>query len=290
MIYAELKDEVYESLLGYTRSQEQTTHLTAPITETDLLVPVADSNQISRGVIEIGDELLYLDRKDAAGSSGAVAPYGRGYLGTTSATHEPGERIINNPRTPRNHIGRAINQTVRSVYPDLYAVHTYQFPYVAAQLHYTLPADAETLLQVEWQPPGPSLMWIPIVYWRHSSTADEVGVELGDAIQPGRPVRLTYGARPNEIDDFSVDFTDTGFDENVRDVIVYGACARIIGYTESARLQSEAIESQTQQQMIPPGATLNAGRYFFQLHKQRLAEEQRRLQLRHPVVVHRTQF
>lgn len=290
MIYADLKDEIYESLLGYTRSQEQTTHLTAPITETDLLVPVADANQISRGVIEIGDELLYVDRKDTVASTGAIPPYGRGYLGTVAMEHEPGERVINNPRTPRDQIGRAINATIRSVYPDLYSVRTFKFPYVAARLHYTLPADADTILQVEWQPPGPSLMWLPIQYWRHSSSADSVDVELGDAIQPGRPVRLTYGARPNELDDFSVEFTDTGFDDNVRDVIVYGAAARIIGYTESARLQSEAIESQTQQQMIPPGATLNAGRYFFQLHKQRLAEEQRRLQLRHPVVIHRTQF
>jgi len=290
MIYADLKDEVYENLLGYTRSQEQTTHLTSSITETDLLVPVADANQISKGVIEIGDELLYVDRKDPASSTGAVPPYGRGYLGTVAVTHQPGDRIINNPRTPRMQIGRAINQTIRSVYPDLYVTRTCRFPYVAAQLHYTLPMDVDSLLQVEWQPPGPSLMWLPIQHWRQSSTAESVDVELGDAIQPGRPVRVTYGARPDELDDYSVDFTDTGFDENCRDVIVYGACARVIGYAESARLQSEAIESQTQQQMIPPGATLNAGKYFFQLHKQRLTEEQRRLQLRHPVVVHRVQF
>ena len=148
---------------------------------------------------------------------------------------------------------------------------------------------ADTLLTVEWQPPGPSYAWLPVRYWRQSTTAQVVDVEIGDTIMPGRPVRLSYGARPAELDDLSIEFTDTGFDDNVRDVIVYGACSRLIGYSEAAHAESESIESQTQVQ-APPGSTLNAGRYFLQLHKQRLAEEQRRLQLRHRVTVHRVQF
>lgn len=290
MIFDEMKDEVYQNLLGFTRAQEQVTHLTAPITEADLVVPIADAGQVNRGVIEIDDELIYVDRKDTTSSSATVPPYGRGYLGTTASTHDAGARVINNPRTPRDTIGKSLNQTIRSVFPDLYAVKTTEFPYVAARLHYELPRDANQLLTVEWQPSGPSLVWMPIRFWRSSVTAQVVDVEVGDAIEPGRPVRLTYGARPIELDDFSVEFCDTGLDDNARDVIVYGACSRIVGYQEAARLQSEAIESQTQAQLIPPGATLNAGKYFLQLHKQRLAEEQHRLQTRHPVVLHNTRF
>jgi hypothetical protein len=289
-VFAELKDEVYENLLGYTRSQEQTTHSLQPINETDLTFTVADASQISRGVIEIGDEMIYVERKDSVQNTVTVPPYGRGYLATAAAVHNIGDRIINNPRTPRHIIGQAINQTIRSVYPDLYAVKTTLFPYVAARLHYVLPSDADTLLSAEWQPPGPSLVWMPLRFWRQSTTAKSVDVEIGDSIMPGRPVRLTYGARPCELDDISVDFCDTGLDDNCRDVVVYGACSRLIGFAESSRLQSESIESQTQAQLIPPGSTLNAGRYFFQLFKQRLAEEQRRLQLRHRVAVHRVQF
>lgn len=289
-VFADLKDEVYRNLLGFTRSQEQITHLTAAITDVDTTFVMADPTQLSRGVVEIGDELIYVDRKDSVTLTATIPPYGRGYLSTTAVDHAAGERIINNPRTPRYVIGQAINQTIRAVYPDLYAVHTAKFPYVAARLHYTLPTDADTLLSVEWQPSGPSLVWIPVRYWRQSTTADQVDIELGDAIEAGRPVRFTYGARPSELDDCSSSFTDTGFDDNVRDVIVYGACARVIGYGESARLQSEAIETSTAAQIIPPGATMNAGKYFYQLHRQRLAEEQRRLQLRHRAVVHRTQF
>ena len=289
-IFADLKDEVYENLLGYTRSQEQTSYLTQPLTETDLLVAINDVTQISRGVVEVGDELIYVEKKDPDSLTAIVPPYGRGYLATTAAVHGIGDRVINNPRTPRNAIGKAINQTIRSVYPDLYAVKTTQFPYVAARLHYELPSDADTLLSVEWQPSGPSRVWLPSRYWRQSTTAKKVAVEVGDSVEPGRPVRLTYGARPCELDDFSTEFADTGFDENCRDVIVYGACSRLIGYAEASRLQAESIESQTQAQLIPPGSTLNAGKYFFQLHKQRLGEEQRRLQLRHRAVAHRTQF
>lgn len=285
-IFDELKGEVYLNLEGYARSQEQATHLPSPISATAVNFAVADAGQVSRGVVEIDDELLYIDSKDATGNTVTAPPYGRGYGGTTATSHAAGVRVTINPRFPRASIGRAINETIRSTYPDIWAVGTTTFPYRASVLRYALPTDADRVIAADWLVPGPSDVFQPVSRWREDVTASEVRIEVRDMVVPGQTVRVTYATRPVELDDLSTDFTDTGLDLNARDLVVYGACARLLGYSVGGRLQSEAVETQERGQGLQSGELLNAGRYFYQLYKQRLSEEQRRLQLRYPARIH----
>lgn len=282
-----LREEVYASLMGFVRVQEQSTYLTAPISDTAVNFAVSDAKPLSRGVIEVGDELMYVDRKDEVADTVTIPPYGRGYLGTTAVAHAAGERVTNNPRFPRNDITKAINRTISAMYPDVTSVKTTTFPFRTAVLRYALPVDADYIVSAEWMVPGPSDVFLPVGRWRADTTATEVRIEVRDTnIVPGQNIRVTYAAKPTALTDLSVAFTDSGFADSAQDIVVYGACSRLLGYTESARLQSESIESSDHNSLVPPGSTLNAGRYFYQLYKQRLAEEQRRQQLRFPIRMH----
>ena len=79
----DLADEVITNLAGYTLQQDRSTHLTADITITTssiaspTVISLADA-EIGKGIIEIDDELFWVDDIDRVASTATVAPYGRG--------------------------------------------------------------------------------------------------------------------------------------------------------------------------------------------------------------------
>ena len=83
--YANLVDEITLNLSGYTLRQDRTTHLTADVTSSGLSLSLGSVTNIGKGVVEIDDELIWLDTYDRISSVGNIAPYGRGYHGTTAA-------------------------------------------------------------------------------------------------------------------------------------------------------------------------------------------------------------
>ena len=86
--FKDVIDETHLALTGYTNRQDQATYLTAPISSTDLTITVADGTVLARGIIEIDDELIWVDRFDKANNLMTVAPgFGRGYQGTTASPH-----------------------------------------------------------------------------------------------------------------------------------------------------------------------------------------------------------
>ncbi len=87
---AQMMDEVQINLSGYTYQQDRSTYLTAAVTTTTspssspLILSLASTQDLGKGVIEIDDELLWVDSVDRVANTATVSPYGRGYLGTTS--------------------------------------------------------------------------------------------------------------------------------------------------------------------------------------------------------------
>jgi hypothetical protein len=73
--YANLVDEITLNLSGYTLRQDRTTHLTADVTSTGLSLSLGSVTNIGKGVVEIDDELIWLDTYDRISSVGNIAPY-----------------------------------------------------------------------------------------------------------------------------------------------------------------------------------------------------------------------
>lgn len=293
--FGQLVDRVLQTLQGDSLDQAEQTHITADVTSADLTLTVDDPAMVSQGLAELGAELVWVTAVDRSSSTVTLAPYGRGYRSTTAASHAAGTALVAKPRYSRERVKQTVNQAIESSYPDLYVLKRTTFPYVAARLTYSLPADCEQLHSLSWESVGPSRTWIPANQYRFDPQADTTAfitgktVDLWEPVVPGRTVRVSYITSPdllvNEADDFS---TVTGLASTAEEVILYGTCYRMIGFLEPARLQVNAVESSARSQLVTPGTAVNAGKFFYGLYLEALNNERERLLRIHGTSFHRT--
>lgn len=295
--FANLVDEVLLNLNGYTMRQDRTTHLTADITNSDLSLALGSVSNIGKGIVEIDDELIWLDSYDRVSSTATAAPYGRGYQGSTPASHTTNTKVTIAPTFPRISVKRAINDTIRSVFPQLYGTARTTFSLTATQSTYALPADAETVVAASWDTPGPTGEWMPIRDWRQDSTANTTTYSTGqtisiyDRITPGRTVQVVYTKEPTPLTNNSDVFeTVTGLPSSSKDVIVYGASYRLASFIDPGRLTFTSAEADQADTKIQFGSGSNAARFMLALYQQRLAEEAGKLRDKFPVRVHYTRY
>jgi hypothetical protein len=269
--------------------------LTAVLDYNDLTMSLASGDNIGKGIVEIDDELIHLDSVDRSDRSATISPFGRGYRGTTADAHTLNTKVTFSPSFPRLSVKRAINDTIRAVYPNIFGVASTTFTYNAAQTTYSLPVNAETVLALSWDSIGPSGEWIPIRRWRQDPTAASSeyattnSISIYDSLVPGRTVQVIYTKEPTTLSSGSDVFTTvTGLSESTRDVIIYGAAYRMVSFLDPGRLtftSPEADQNDTTRQF---GAGTNTARYLLALYQQRLQEESQRLHGKYPVRVHYT--
>jgi len=296
--FGQIADEVSRKLAGFTLRQDRQTHvITTALTSTTTSIKVASAQNISAGVIQIDDELIYIDSFDRTSGVLSVPPYGRGYNGTSPATHAIGARVIISPTFPVLDIKDAINETIQAVYPDLYATSFHTFTYSPVKTTYALPDEVETVLGLAYQAIGPSKEWVPIRGWRQDTMANvdafnsRNSISLYSGVQAGRTVQAFYTAVPTVMDTDTDDFeTVTGLPASSKDVIVLGAAARLSAFVDPGRLTFGSAESDQQSQVAGRayGAGTNASKYLLALYDKRLAEESRKLAKRNPTRIHFT--
>lgn len=293
--FSELTDSALLYLYGYTTLQDQATYLTSNVSASATTLPIADGTSISRGTIEIDNELIWVDSVDTTALTVTVPPYGRGYRGSTAATHTSGTRVVSSPLFPRRLVQQAINETIHAVYPDLYATADATITFNPAVTTYALPAGAVQVLAVSWQSIGPSKEWLPVRRYsldKHASTSvfsSGASISLYDAIVPGRTVKVIYSKAPSILTNDSDDFvTTTGLSASAEDVIRLGAAYRMVPFFDAPHLSGMSAEADFAANMRPVGGASQLGKYLLQLYQIRLAEEARRLQDVWPIRTHYT--
>jgi hypothetical protein len=294
--FNEMVDEVLLNLAGYTMRQDRLTYLTSAVTSTSgLSVGIASVDNVARGLVEIDEELLFVDSVNRPSNSLTIAPFGRGYQGTTPATHAINSKVTVAPTFPRISVKKAINDTVKAVYPQLWGIGTTTFNYSPAQSTYALPSDAEGILAVSYSTTGPTKEWLPIRGWRHDPMANTGSFTSGNTItlysgvEPGRTVQVTYSKEASPMVNNSDNFVaTTGLPLSTKDVIIYGAAYRLISFIDPSRLTFTSAEADEADRTKPIGSGSNAARFIFSLYQQRLQEEAGRLQGKYPVRLHYT--
>lgn len=286
-----MKGRIKQLLQGYTRNQEQITWLASPMlaSDTTFTVDTGTAKAVSRGLVQIDNELILVTSYDTSNGLVTVAAgtNGRGRENTTAATHSTNAIVTMDPDYPQQRITEAINDTIQSTYPDLYLMEEYEFPKVAARYEYPMPADSEDVLRVTFDTIGPSRVWPPSQAWRYNPQAstDPIdgsptgkSLQIMDFIVPGRQIRTVYTKKPGVFTDDSQDYeTVIGYPERTADMIQYGAVARLLSGVESARLQQKSVESTERAPLVPTGAASNASQYFWNMYQKRLNEEVDRL-------------
>ena len=297
-----LIDEVLINLAGYTYQQSRTTYLGSSVTTTvssvasPTVLTLGSTENIGKGIVEVDEELMWIDTFDRVANTATVAPYGRGYLGSTAATHAAESKVTISPAFPRFNVKKAINDTISALGNSIFASKVTTFTYNPAQNTYAFNnLDIKNILSMSWQTVGPTKEWIPIRRWRFDSVADstEYGgtgyqtVTLYDYITPGRTVKVVYGTFPEVFDSNSQDFTtQTGLPASCKDVVILGASYRLLTYLDPARAGQQSPQADETDSKRPYGASQTATKQLFALYTQRLNEETQKQQNQYPVRVH----
>ena len=299
----ELTDEVLINLAGYTIQQDKATHLTAAITTTTSTIAaptifsVADAQRLGSGIVEIDDELLWVDSVDRISNTGTVSPYGRGFMGSTAETHVAGSKVTISPTFPKHVVKRAIQDTIRAMGSSMFAVKQTSFTFSSTAINtYELDnKNIQNILTMHWQDIGSSKEWIRIKRWDLDSFPDEATwgsgaqtVTIGDRIVSGRKVKVVYATAPSVLSttattSFNV---QTGLPESCRDIVILGASYRLIAYLDPARTGAQSPQADETDNKRTFGSATNAYRQLFALYNQRLTEEIMSQQQQYPPRVH----
>jgi hypothetical protein len=294
----DMVSEIRSNLQGYTLRQDRISYVANPtgLTTTSTAITIGSSSNLAKGIIEIDDELIWIDSFDKANSVLNVIPgFGRGYQGTTPSPHAQYAQITLAPTFPRTAIKKAINDTINGLFPNLWAVSSYTFTFNASVTTYALPDDVESILYMSWQTTGSSQEWLPINRWRadgmaNASTFNTTNtVSIYENIQPGRTVQVWYTSVPNTLDANTDDFADvTGLPQSCQDVVTLGAAYKLLSFLDPGRINLSSAEADNADSKIPSTAGVASSRYIFALYQQRLNEEALKLKDRFPIRLHYT--
>jgi len=299
---ADMINEVQVNLAGYTFQQDRSTYLKHAVTTltssstAPLVLSLGSTDNVGKGIIEIDEELMWIDSFDRVASTATVSPYGRGYLGTTPATHVVDSKVTISPTFPRFNIKRAINDTIRSLGANIFAVKTATFTFNAAQSTYAFnDLNIKNIISLSWQSTGPSQEWVPIRRWDFDSVADSDAfgyraqtITLGaDSPQPGRTVKVVYATDPNAFTSNTEEYvTQSGLPESTRDVVILGAAYRLLSFLDPARAAQTSPQADETDSKRPYGASQSATKQLYALYTQRLNEETKAQQQNYPPRVH----
>jgi hypothetical protein len=284
---SDMVEEVSAYLRSFIRDQELSTHLEQNIEFGTFSLKVADPTLVSRGRIQIGDELIWVDSADRVSGTLSIPPYGRGMDGTNPEAHEAGTRVIMAPLYPRQLIKSAINQSITSVGSQLYGVETLSIEPSASSYIYPLPAYARDVLSVRvadsWGVGGGDVGWLRD--WQFDKNAPSTAAESGKAlylndgrISPRQELSVVVSRDPAVLYFGTQMFSECFLPQTAWDVVVLLTASRLLATAEAAELSTRTIEA-NQLDAKSQGQTTaqRQSNYLFSLYQQRLADERMRL-------------
>jgi hypothetical protein len=297
-------DEVSMNLSGYTLQQDRATHITAdvPATISTIAAPInlslASTDSVGKGIVEIDEELFWIDNYDRVGNTATIAPYGRAYLGTTLAAHTAGTKVTIAPTFPRFVIKRAINDTISAIGSSIFAANTTTITSNLSTSAFRLPATGNSLnirsiLAVAYQAIGPSKEWIPIRNWRFDGNANstaftsEQTISIYDMITSGRTIQVVYSTDPVPFTANTETFTtQTGLPQSCKDLVVLGATYRLLSNLDPARASMVSPQADETDSKRPYGSSQSLTKQVYALFNQRLNEEIKNQQDKYPIRIH----
>ena len=285
--FDQLVTRVRRELRGFTLDQASMATLALDMLagDTSFSVDTDDITEMSRGLVEIDDELILVKTYDT--QTGLVSVLGglngRGAEDTTAAAHTADAIITVAPTFPRQAIKDAINDAITNLYPTLVVLATTDFDFVAARVEYPMPADAEDVWTVVGRWVGPEIVSGAMPNWRFSTHPNASDFPTGRSIQlwtgitPGQNVRVTYTKRPALLSSNADDFaTTTGYPDRVADLVVWDAARRLLPSVMSARLQQTSVESTERSQLVGTGDVARAVQTYSAMYGERLQTERER--------------
>lgn len=276
----QLTEQTLGEINGYVRNQESLTYATNVVDSDDLSITVDDASAISKGIIEIDDELIYVKKSIAASGTlqvlGTTAnQVGRGWRATTATSHVSGSVVRNNPLFPRTQVKRAILETIKGMTFPVISNETFTFN--GSDYSYVMPDALVDVTGVSWELPDSTGVWALIKRWRLDTNylngaATGQALILNEAPMPGQTVRVQYTKYPTTITD-NQELTVSGLPSSCEDVVRLGAMYRLLSTVDPGKVIATSVSADALDQPVSAGASTNTAKYIFQLYTVRLAEE-----------------
>ncbi len=287
----EMTAQVQAHLRSFVRDQEQSTHLVKGVDLQDTTLMVDDATLVSRGRIEIGNELIWVDKMNRTDNSLNIPPYGRGMDGTTAREHEAGDRVIVAPLYPKKFLQDTLNQVIRQIGSTLYGVQTIvdengQQPLThdLGEFTYELPDWVRDVLSVTVTDPHEEDDVTYLRDWTFDKNAPQSVSPSGKAlylydewIPGGLQLTITVSRDPIILNNDTDQYTETTLPASSEDLPVLGAAARLLASSDTYQVQSRSVEASALATKVPPGAAQDQSKYLQALFTQRLDEERLRL-------------
>lgn len=284
----DLVEEVLLMCGGFIGDQELIGTLSGSLTDSATTFTVTGSvfgdsavSGFQPGVIEVDHELMYVGA--VAPGTGVFSNVIRGFRGTTAATHSSGAVVRDHPRVPRIQVVRALNQTLSSLHPRVYAVVTSQ-AVLTNDTVFELPTTCVGVLDVGVVTPDNPDEFKHSRRWKYVAHAPEV--TSGKCIQvydswSGSEILVTYAKQPgvfSEASGTSEDFaTATLLPEWTRELVVLGAAYRLVGMLDAGRLGGRTAEGDLLAQQTPVGGAQKLGAFLYAQFQEALTAAELRL-------------
>ncbi|AXG81142.1 phage adaptor protein [Streptomyces paludis] len=281
--FDQLVARVKAELQGFALDQASVSELAAPMgpADTSFMCDGSTVANLSRGMVEIDDELILVKAFDS--TSGVVSVMGlgngRGYQNTTPAAHAVNALVTSSPAFPRARVKDELNNALKALYPSLVVLEAVDFPFNAAQVEYPLPEAATDVWYVTGRWVGPERVSAPMPNWRYNPKALPAdfptgkSIQLFDGVTPGQNVRVVYVRPPVALVAGDDDFTVSGYPERLADLIVWDACKRLLPSMLSARLQQQAVEATERAALVSSRDIATAVQLYGSLYAEGLAQE-----------------
>lgn len=289
--FGDLTDEVIGNLQGYTLTPDMVTYTTATVDEAATVIPIdMPEGGTGIGLIEVGDELMYVSRVDVDAGTLRLLPKGRGWRGTTAVAHAQGETVTVAPLVPRHRVKQAVNDTIASLWPSLFAVATVEIPWTPGPTFAVpLPDDAEQILDVRYRDQHGN--WLRVRRFEAvRSMADDFATGSALRITEYPPfattVQVVYGKRPTPLLVEEDDVVATGLPAAAKDLLVLGAMARLVPALDAGRLSVQYVPADELDQPRQLGSAMALAREFKKDYELTLARQQAALQNLYPARVH----
>ena len=282
---AQLIDQCSGMLHSYTGTIEATTFLTQSIDASDTAIPVQHPTRLLQGIIEVGEELMFVS--DVGDASATLFPTGRGYQNTTAVAHSINSMVTNDPLIPRARIFDEMKAVIRQC-SELFVVKTTTLTNSPVVNTYGIPADCRRILKIQYQAVGPTEEWPSVYQWTQDWNADTVSFPTGKSVTidspmfPGASIQVTYAADlpvPTSVTD---DLDTIGIPPEMHDMLRYGTCWRTVQMLAPSRLNLRSVESQTLANGVTPDSVVKVAQLFFGDFQLRREEEGKRLKLMYP--------
>ena len=289
--YSSLVDEIISNLRGYTSTPDQMTSLTTAITATTERLKVDDIAEVSKGVIEIDSELIYVKSVDTTASEAVSKTTWRGFRGTLAEPHVVGATVTYSPLFPRSVVEREINNVILAIYPLVFGVKTFEFTPTGSVPQFDLPVGASRVMDVDMylnQFAG----WERLRSWdvrQKAGLPSLTGIQLDlfGKFLVNHIIRVLYASAPTPlVNPADVFTTVTGLPESAKDIIVFGVQWRLAQNLDLARLPVTAVEADELGQPRAVGSAMSISSTFYKLYQQALERERQRLNELFPARIH----